>query len=83
MTDNTQTTTSGGANIRTNNYSGRRVDYSRRGGRGGRGCWNSRDGGQNNDGGRGQGNQNDLTKKSSHTGAIQLGCLKGLTISSD
>ena len=85
MTENTQTKTSRGTNIRTNNYSGRGGDYSGRGGRTGRGRWYSRGGGRNNDGGRGRGrgHQNDLTKKSSHTGAIQSGSLKGLTISSD
>ena len=80
MTENTQTNTSGGTNIRTNNYSGR-------GGRTGRGRWYDRGGGRNNDGGRGRGrgrgHPNDLTKKSSHAGAIQSGSLKGLTISSD
>jgi len=82
MTENTQTNTSGGTNIRNNNYSGR-------GGRTGRGRWYDRGGGRNNDGGRGRGrgrgrgHPNDLTKKSSHTGAIQSGSLKGLTISSD
>ena len=48
MTENTQTTTSRGANIRTNNYSGRGVDYSGREGKDGHGYWNGRDGGQNN-----------------------------------
>ena len=82
MTENTQTNTSGGTNIRNNNYSGR-------GGRTGRGRWYDRGGGRNNDGGRGRGrgrgrgHPNDLTKKSSHAGAIQSGSLKGLTISSD
>jgi hypothetical protein len=82
MTENTQTNTSGGTNIRTNNYSGR-------GGRTGRGWWYDRGGGRNNDGGRGRGrgrgrgHPNDLTKKSSHAGAIQSGSLKGLIISSD
>ena len=85
MTKNTQTNKIGGANIRTNQYSGRGVDHSEKGGRGGRGGrWNnSRSSGQNNGGGRGRRNQHDLTKKSSHNGAIQSGCLKGLTISSD
>ena len=86
MTKNTQTNTSGGANIRMNQYSERGVDHSGRGGRGDRGGrWNNngRPGGQNNGGGQGQGNQHDLTKKNSHNGAIQSGCLKGLTMSSD
>ena len=85
MTENTQTTTSEGANIRTNQYSGRGVDHSGRGGRGGRGGrWNNgRGGGRKIGGGQGRGNQHDLTKKSSLNGAIQSGCLKGLTISSD
>ena len=85
MTKNTQTNTSGGANIRTNQYSGRGADHSGRGGRGGRGRWNNngRGDGQNNGGGQGQGNQHDLTKKSSHNSQIQSGCLKGHAISSD
>ena len=85
MTENTQTQASGGANIRTNQYSGRGADHSRRGGRDGCGRWNNngRGGGRNNGGGRGRGNQNDLARKSSHVGQIQSGCLKGLTISSD
>ena len=89
MTENTQTNTSRGTNIRTNNFSGRGGDYSGRGGRTGRGRWYDRGGGRNNDGGRGRfrgrgrGHPNDLTKKSSHAGAIQSGSLKGLTISSD
>ena len=85
MTENTQINTCRGAIIRTNQYSERGVDYSRRRGRGGHSRWNNngRSGGRNNGGGQGQGNQYDLTKKSSHNGAIQLGCLKDLTISSD
>ena len=85
MTDNTTTTTSGGANTRTNQYSGRGADHSGRGGRGGRGrsSNNGRGGGRNNGGGRSRGNQHDLTRKSSHSGQVQSGCLKGLTISSD
>ena len=67
MTENTQTNTRGGTNIRTNNYFGRGGDYFGRGGRTGCGWWNGRGGGRNNGGGRGQvqGHHNDLTKKSS------------------
>ena len=85
MTDNTRTTTDGGANTRNTQYSGRGAENSRRGGRGGRGCLNNtgHGGGRSSGGGQGQGNQHNLTKKSSHSGQIQSGCMKGIVVSSD
>ena len=85
MTKTTPTTTSGGANTRTNQYSRRGADHSGRGGRGGcgRSSNNGRGGGRSSGGGRSRGNQHDLAKKSSHSGQVQSGCLKGLIISSD
>ena len=85
MTDTTLTTTGGGANTRNTQYSGRGAENSGRGGRGGRGRSNNtgRGGGQSSGGGRSRGNQHNLTKKSSHSGQIQSGCMKGIVVSSD
>ena len=85
MTDNKPTTTGGGAITRNTQYSGRGADNSGRGGRGGRGRSSNtgRGGGRGNGGGRSRGNQSALTKKSSHTGQIQSGCMKSVVISSE
>ena len=57
----------------------RNTQYSGRGGRGGRGRSSNtgRGGGRSNGGGRGRGNQHNSTKKSSHSGQVQSGCMKG------
>ena len=85
MTENTPTNTGGGANTRHTQYSGRGAENSGRGGRGGRGRSSNtgRGGGRSNGGGRSRGNQSALTKKSSHSGQIQSGCMKGVVISSE
>ena len=85
MTDTTPTTTGGGANTRNTQYSGRGAENSGRGGRGGRGRSSNtgRGGGRSNGGGRGPGNQRNTAKKSSHSGQVQSGCMKGIVVSSD